>query len=695
MKLGLIRLGFLLFPFFVTLAGAQGRPITLDTVRVSITRDSARSPLLVPFAVSVLRPDSSRPGQRHSALDESLLLLPGVFAANRQNPTQDPRISIRGFGARSAFGVRGVRILWDGIPLTLADGQTPVDYVDLDAIDRIEVIRGSAAALYGNSSGGVVNLGTALPTDSSFGVRVRQSREEGAMSRVSAQVNGRRNAFAFRAGVSHASGEGFRDFSRLRATRASARATGTVFGNNLSLHLSALSSPLAQNPGSITEAQMRADPRIADPLSVRRKAGKTVEQRQVGIGVDRRIADLGVSVLVYGGTRGLHNPLTFATVTLDRTSGGATFRAELPARLKNLRASFAAGIDLQYQNDDRHEFENCVDDPAPAVSARCPVKGSEMGALRRNQREIVTSAGPYAKAELDLNKRTILTLAARGDVVSFRVVDRMPAAIALNQSGKRKMRAFSPMIGIVYRLGDLASIYTSASSAFETPTATELANKPDGSTGLNPIILPQNSRTLEMGIKGFLGSGIGYDAATFSTRVSDELIPFEIPGGAGRRFFRNAGRTQRNGLELAISRSTGQMDVAVTHTRSLFAFEDYAVASQIHTGKRIPGLPVSRTEAAFTYRRQSLFSTTEAIFSSSAFVDDANTSRAAGYELLNWRAGGHFGTARFSVSPAIGIQNVFGRSYSNSINVNAAGGKYFEPAAGRVVYGLIQFEARR
>ncbi|MBA3657880.1 MAG: TonB-dependent receptor plug domain-containing protein, partial [Gemmatimonadaceae bacterium] len=405
----MIRPGFLLFPFFVTLAGAQDRPATLDTVRVSITRDSALSPLLVPFAVSVVRPDSTRPGQRHSALDESLFLLPGVFVANRQNPTQDPRISIRGFGARSAFGVRGVRILWDGIPLTLADGQTPVDYVDLDAIDRIEIIRGSAAALYGNSSGGVVNLGTALPADSSFGVRVRQSREEGAMRRMSAQVNGRSDVFAFRAGINHASGKGFRDYSRLRATRASARATGTVFGNDLSLHLSALSLPLAQNPGSVTQAQMRADPRTADPLSVRRKAGKTVEQRQVGIGVGRKIADLGVSILVYGGTRDLNNPLTFATVTLDRTSGGATFRAELPARLKNLRASFAAGIDLQYQNDSRHEFENCVDVPAPAISARCPVKGGEMGAIRRNQREIVTSTGPYAKAELDINRHTLLT----------------------------------------------------------------------------------------------------------------------------------------------------------------------------------------------------------------------------------------------------------------------------------------------
>lgn len=656
-------------------------------MRVTVTRDSARSPLLLPFAVSVLHPDSTRPGQRHTSLDESLFLVPGVFVANRQNPTQDPRISIRGFGARSAFGVRGVRILWDGIPLTLADGQTPVDYVDLDAIDRIEVIRGSAAALYGNSSGGVINLGTALPRDSGFSVRIRQSLEENAARRASAQVNGKRNAFAFAAGISRMSGQGFRDFSNQRATRASTRAVGTLFGNALALHLSTLRMPLAQNPGGITRAQLRKDPRTADPLSVRKNAGKQVEQQQIGIGIGRKIAQANVNVLVFAGTRDLHNPLTFATVVLDRTTGGATLRAQF--------ANFAAGLDMQYQNDDRHEFENCVDIPAPAVSARCPVNGAATGTLRRNQRELVTSAGPYVRAVLDIRAHTKLTLALRGDVVRFRVIDRMSVPLSANQSGERTMRAFSPMLGILHRLSDPVSLYASVSSAFETPTFTELANKPGGSTGLNPVLRPQIARTVESGIKGILPSGVSYDAALFGTRVKDELIPFEIPNGAGRRFFRNAGRTQRNGFELAMSRTSEQVDFGVTHTHSLFAFTDFVASSVDYTGKRIPGLPVSRTEAALTLRRNGLFATTEAVMSSSVLVDDANTGRAGGYEVLNWRAGGTFGTHTFSVKPTIGVQNIFGRTYSTSINVNAAGGKYFEPAAGRVLYGIVQVEAHR
>ncbi len=656
-------------------------------MRVTVTRDSARSAWLLPFAVSALHPDSTRPGQRHTSLDENLFLVPGVFAANRQNPTQDPRISIRGFGARSAFGVRGVRILWDGIPLTLADGQTPVDYVDLDAIDRIEVIRGSAAALYGNSSGGVIDLGTALPAESGFSVRVRQLMEEGAARRASARVNGKRNAFVFTAGINHTSGQGFRDFSNQRVTRASTRAIGTLFGNALSLQLSTLRMPLAQNPGSITRAQFRTDPRTADPLSVRKNAGKRVEQQQFGFGIGRKIAQADLSVLLFAGTRDLQNPLTFATVALDRTTGGATLRARF--------AKFAAGLDVQYQNDDRHEFENCVDIPAPAVTARCSVSGAATGALRRNQRELVTSAGPYVRTDLDFSEFTQLTLAVRGDLVRFRVIDRIDGRMSANQSGERTMRALSPMIGFLRRLGDRTSLYASVSSAFETPTVTELANKPDGSTGLNPVLRPQIARTLETGIKGILHSGVRYDAALFGTRVRDELIPFEIPDGAGRRFFRNAGRTRRNGFELAVARTSEQMDFGVAHTRSLFSFTDYVVASVNYAGKRIPGLPVSRTEAAFTYKRGALFTTTEAVMSSSVFVDDANTGRAGGYELLNWRAGGHFGTHAFAVMPTVGVRNIFGRTYSTSINVNAAGGKYFEPAAGRVLYGIVQIEARR
>src|SRR5256885_2094270 len=135
----------------------------LEPVVVEVSRGSRRPILDLPFSVTVQTPDSQRPGQRHLSLDETLLLIPGLTVSNRNNPSQDARISIRGFGARSSFGVRGIRIMRDGIPLTLPDGQTPVDYLDLDNVGIVEVMRGSASSLYGNASGGVIDIHSSEP----------------------------------------------------------------------------------------------------------------------------------------------------------------------------------------------------------------------------------------------------------------------------------------------------------------------------------------------------------------------------------------------------------------------------------------------------------------------------------------------------------------------------------------------------
>src|SRR6478752_4525687 len=141
----------------------SARPATLEGVRVTATREGPRAPMELPYAITLTRPDSLA-ALRRQGVDELLFAVPGVALANRQNPAQDPRVSIRGFGARSAFGVRGVRVLQDGVPVTLPDGQTPVDVLDIEGADRIDVVRGSASSLYGNAAGGVIDIHSALPS---------------------------------------------------------------------------------------------------------------------------------------------------------------------------------------------------------------------------------------------------------------------------------------------------------------------------------------------------------------------------------------------------------------------------------------------------------------------------------------------------------------------------------------------------
>src|SRR5690242_1789715 len=241
----------------------------LEPVVVEVSRGAKRPLLDLPFSVTVQSPDSSRPGQRHLALDEALLLIPGLTVSNRNNPSQDPRISIRGFGARSAFGVRGIRVLRDGIPLTLPDGQTPVDYLDLESVGRVEVMRGSASSLYGNAGGGVIDLRTSAPPPLPVAVTGRMWQGAFNSRRYVGKLDGETAGFGYQGNVARTESDGYRDYSRQRSTNGFARLSYDDDNDAYGLEWLGVNTPVAQNPGALTRAQFEADPRTADPLSLR------------------------------------------------------------------------------------------------------------------------------------------------------------------------------------------------------------------------------------------------------------------------------------------------------------------------------------------------------------------------------------------------------------------------------------------
>jgi iron complex outermembrane receptor protein len=648
-----------------------------------VTRERARSPLEVPFAVATTRPDSTRPGLRNTALDETLFLLPGVTVVNRYNPTQDPRVSVRGFGARSAFGVRGVRMLRDGIPLTLPDGQTPVDYVELESVGRVEVIRGSASSLYGNAAGGVIDLRSAEPPVVPIAARLRYVADGGALQRSVGSLGGAAGPASYQATATHASGPGYRDYSRTRTTHGLGRGLLRVGGTDVALTAMTFDMPLAENPGALTLAELRADPTQADSQSLAKRASKAVVQRQVGVTGSRALSGGEIAGIAYAGTRALDNPTPFAVVDFDRTSFGASLRASLPVNAFGRLHLVTAGADYQQQNDDRRNFVNCAGVP-PGLPPACPTPGEQRGRLTLDQRELVTSVGPYVRADVELASRVRVGAGVRADVVRFELRDRFTTNG--NDSGDRTLRAVSPTVGLVVRLQPLAAAYVNVSSAFETPTATELVNQPDGSAGLNRELQPQTALTYESGIKGVLAGRLQYDLALYVARVRDELIPFEVPGGSGRRYFRNAGRTDRRGAELALASAVGALDLGLAYTFTRLRFDEYQVGTVDFSGKRIPGVPPHQVQASATWRRRNLFATAEGLTASRAFVDDANTARAPAYQVLHLRSGTTRLFARPSVSAVVGVNNVFDARYAPSIVVNAARGKYYEPAPGRSAY---------
>jgi iron complex outermembrane recepter protein len=669
-------------------ARAQDTATTrLEPVVVEVSRGARRSLLDLPYAITTQLPDSMRPGQRHLSLDEALWLVPGLSVSNRNNPSQDPRISIRGFGARSAFGVRGIRVLRDGIPLTLPDGQTPVDFLDLESVGRIEVMRGSASSLYGNAGGGVVDIRSSQPLSVPVSGALRFWDGAYGAHRYVAKTEGVVGALGYQANATRTESEGYRDYSRQRSDNGFARVSYDADGGTYALEWLGVNTPLAQNPGAITRAQFEANPRTADPLSVRKAARKEVTQSQFGATARRFGQRWETEASAYVGTRGLYNPLTFGIVDVDRGISGGNLRATVPLALFGADNRVTAGAELQFQNDLRRNYANCNDTPPPtAPTAACPSLGFERGIVTLDQREIVSSAGSYVRDELALGDRFLATAGVRSDAVRFRVEDRLINASNPDDSGRRLLDAVSPMFGLVARLAESHSAYANVSSAFETPTATELGNRPTGTGGINNELKPQRSTTYEAGLKGIGLVGLQYNAALFATSVHDELIPFDIPASNGRRYYRNAGRTSRRGAELGLGMDVGALELGAAYTYANYRFVDFTVDTAHYAGNRIPGIPRQTLQATASLRLPFTTLVTEATLADRMFVNDANSESSPGYAVFNVRLVTVAALRGSGAEMTLGAQNIFDTRYVSSVSVNAAAGKFYEPGTQRALY---------
>jgi iron complex outermembrane receptor protein len=673
-------------PTFVA-EGQDTAATQLPTVRVEVGRGSRGSPLELPFAVTVQTPDSSRPGQRHLSLDEALWLVPGLSVSNRNNPSQDPRISIRGFGARSAFGVRGIRVLRDGLPLTLPDGQTPVDYLDLESVGRIEVMRGSASALYGNAGGGVVDIRTSDPLPVPVSGELRLWTGAFGSRRVVAKGGGILGGFAYQGNVAQTESDGYRDYSRQRMRNGFSRVSFDTGDNSYAVEWLGVNTPLAQNPGALTRAQFETDPRSADPLSIRKAARKAVTQSQLGITARHSGVRAEVEASAYAGTRSLMNPLTFGIVDVGRATSGGNARITVPAALFGVDHRLTAGAEAQLQNDLRLNYANCNNIPAPTLpTPTCPVLGQERGNVTLNQRELVSSLGAYVRDEIQLGPRYTLTGSTRADAVRFEVKDRLITATNPDDSGHRLLDAVSPMIGLLARLSPLHAAYANLSSAFETPTATELGNQPSGAAGINRALQPQRSLTYEVGLKGVANGALQYNTSVFSTTVHDELIPYDIPGGGGRRYFRNAGRTLRRGVEVGAGAAVGPLELGGAYTFANYRFADFTVDTAHYAGNHIPGIPPSFFQATATLRGFFGALVSEATIANKMFVNDANSESSPGYAIFNARLVTSVGMGRSGAELTLGAQNLFNTPYVSSVSVNAAGGKFYEPGSQRSLF---------
>ncbi|MFQ5569809.1 MAG: TonB-dependent receptor family protein [Rhodothermales bacterium] len=632
---------------------------TLPEIEIQATRAS-ETEATAPLAVSVLhRSPETVALEPGLSLNATLRGLPGVWINDRSHFALGERLVIRGMGWRAAFGVRGVQVLLDGIPLTLPDGQAVLDIADPAFIRQAEVIRGPSSLFWGNGSGGVLFLSTRTRSDSAS-VRLRALGGSYGLRQGSGDVTlplGRHRIHAF-ASTLHRNGH--RNHSEGGFTRAGLHGDLDLGPRTRFRFVAATAVQDVDAPGALTLEQAADDPRQADARFVQARAGKESTQFQAGgtLHHDTRYGLL--STTVYGLLRKLDNPLTFAFIDLDRIVGGL----RLQFQRRGDRLGWGVGVDAGWQRDDRLNFNN--DNGAP---------GDER---RLDQQERVRNLSAFGYLRGTLVENLELSAGARVDAMRFAMDDHL--LDNNDQSGTRAFSAWSPAVGLSYRLGT-ALLFANYSTAFETPTTTELVNRPDMDGGFNPALDPQRTHGVEIGARGtWPRARLRFDVALYQLNIRDRLLPFQDI--EGRTYFRNAGENTHRGVELAAHwQPRPTTEIQVSYTGNRFVFDN-----DPNEDRRIPGVPDHHLYAGLRISQHGWWGQVTLVATGDAYADDSNDTQHDGYVVIDLYAGhAALRLGHAVVQPFVKLSNVFDADYAGSVVVNARGGRFFEPASGRAV----------
>ena len=677
-------------------AHATRKPAT-ELPQVVVSGDRLQLPAFdLPVALQTRDVAPAREGQPGVNLSEALVGVPGVLARDRQDQAQDEQVSIRGFGARASFGVRGVKIYVDGIPATMPDGQSQVSHVNLDAADRIEVLRGPLSALYGNASGGVIQVWSAAGTPRPVTVLGVDAGSHDTF-RYAVDTRGTAGNVDYNVAAAHAIDGGYRRHARVRRDSGNAR-FGFDLGDGryLSLVLNTFQQPLAQDPQGLTRAQWRADPRAASPASLAYDTRKATRQNQAGLVYEQSLGTHDrLRAMAYGGQRQVlqfqsipvavqQNPLQpGGVVGLGANYGGTDLRWSHDGTLAGGDYRLALGGSYDAERQQRRGYTNFAGD---LLGVR--------GELRRDERDDVDNAALYAQWYWRFRPRWSLLLGLRHDEVRFRAHDFYVTADNPDDGGGVSYRATTPVLGLQFRLTRHLRWYASYSKGFETPTWNELGYRADGRPGLAFDLRPALSRNAELGMKWRAAHGPELDVALFRAATRDELAVGSNVDG--RSTYRNLGNTVRRGVELSIDGELAPAwQLRAGYTRLQARFESAFLACvgtpclqpgvRIPAGARIPGVPESYGSLYLGHGGSTGWHQGLTLVGFGAeTVDDASTERAPGGLRIDLDAGYVF---RFRAGRRLRlsarVDNLADRRLIGAVVVNDGNGRYYEPAPRR------------
>lgn len=684
-----VALPALLLPLIAAAQAADEQTMVVTAAPTTV------SELDTPAAVSVVNGDEMRQAAPRVNLSESLGAVPGLQVQNRQNYAQDLQLSIRGFGSRSTYGVRGLRIYVDGIPATMPDGQGQTSNIDIGSVDTIEVLRGPFSALYGNSSGGVINVtsqtGTQPPTVEassyygSFGTWHYGMKATGAVGDGSHAGD-----VDYTVSTNRFTTHGYRDHSGARKNLANARLGVRINDvSKLTLLLNSVDIK-ANDAGGLTADEWRDNPRQS-PRGDQYNTRKNTRQTQAGLRYERQLsAQDDLSVMMYAGEREttqfqsiprapqLKPSHAGGVIDLTRHYQGIDTRLTHRGELL-VPVTLTAGLDYENMSERRKGYENFV------MVNGAPQYG-EQGALRRNERNLMWNVDPYLQTQWQLTDKLSLDAGVRYSSVWFDSNDYYITPGNGDDSGDASYHKWLPAGSLKYALTDAWNVYLSARRGFETPTINELSYRSDNQSGLNFGLKPSTNDTVEIGSKTRIGNGL-FTAALFQTNTDNEIVVDSSSGG--RTSYKNAGKTRRQGMELGLDQQFGEswrLKAAWTWLDATYRTNVCDDASC--NGNRIPGIARNMGYASFGYQpEQGWYAGSDIRYMSDIMANDENTAKAPSWTVVGLTTGYKWSYGRMDMDLFGRIDNLFDREYVGSVIVNESNGRYYEPAPGRN-YGI-------
>jgi iron complex outermembrane receptor protein len=657
----------------------------------------------IPMSLSSINKTDVQGAQATISLEESLRRIPGVLVNNRNNFSQGDRISIRGIGSRSQFGVRGIKIVQDGIPMTFPDGQSQLNNLDLSYIGKIDVLRGPNAVGYGNASGGVITLESQKPASEGLLLTPKAIFGSYGLSKYQLRVEGTLKKWDYLVQASRTQSTGFRDFSQSLFYTGNAVVHFRPDANNTFTFIAnGNDSPYMLNPGAVNKAQSQDSANLSRKSNKLQGTGKIIQQIQAGISYTVSLKNQQYfETALYGIERQLYNPIfgrpSGRVVDVGRLSAGSKTTYRKDFNIGNGVLGWTSGLDLETQLDKRKESQNLgITESQLNLSLGDIISSVKKGAVLTNQDEQISSAGLFTHFSWNIEDKYIITAGGRYDVYSFRVTNHL--SDTTGTSGNTVLDQFNPSVGFLYKHSKLLNPYINFSTAFQTPTANEFGNLPSGATGFNKDLKPEKLWNLEAGIRGQIESRkISYELTGYYINIRDQLISYQAASGI--TYYRNAAKTKNTGIEASLNWNFWKpFTLSVAYSYMQYQFINYVLSNIQLAGNYVPGVPASHFFGGLKYAHPIGFKAEINVqWISGYYANDMNGPASGSIIVRSQFYNDAYTTADFRVSfdrkfksfaftVFAGLNNIFNTRYNGSVVPNAVSNFFFEPAMGRNFY---------